>query len=186
MLDSVPYEKSREVASRVIKRYSNRKLYDTQSSKYVTLLQIAEMVRAGDEVRIVDNRTKEDKTEVTLALIISEELKNAPGGIPLNTLRALIRHDSMPPASGVHVADGGSPLAALVGAVGSFFLQEAHVGDQSDFSAARARLEQWQAAIDERVRALPDSKTVVELQGQVRKLGERLAELERRLGKKPE
>jgi polyhydroxyalkanoate synthesis repressor PhaR len=79
-------------ARRVIKRYSNRKLYDTKGSQYVTLLQIADMVRAGEEVQIIDNSTKEDKTEVTLALIISEELKARPRGIPLATLKALIRN----------------------------------------------------------------------------------------------
>lgn len=77
---------------RVVKRYSNRKLYDTKDSRYVTLLQIAEMVRSGEDVQIIDNATKEDKTDVTLALIISEELKVKPRGIPLVTLRALIRH----------------------------------------------------------------------------------------------
>src|SRR3569832_861363 len=77
---------------RVIKRYSNRKLYDTRGSSYVTLLQIAEMVRAGEDVQIIDNASKEDKTDVTLALIISEELKARPRAIPLATLKALIRH----------------------------------------------------------------------------------------------
>lgn len=77
---------------RVIKRYSNRKLYDTQQSRYVTLLQIAELVRAGEELQIIDNATKEDKTDITLALIISEELKAQPRAIPLSTLRALIRN----------------------------------------------------------------------------------------------
>ena len=75
---------------RVIKRYSNRKLYDTKDSRYVTLQQIGEMVRAGEEVQIIDNATKEDKTEVTLALIISEDLKSQPRSVPLGTLRALI------------------------------------------------------------------------------------------------
>jgi len=77
---------------RTIKRYSNRKLYDTRQSRYVTLLQIAEMVRAGEDVQIIDNASKEDKTDVTLALIISEELKARPRAIPLATLKALIRH----------------------------------------------------------------------------------------------
>jgi polyhydroxyalkanoate synthesis repressor PhaR len=75
---------------RAIKRYSNRKLYDTRDSRYVTLLQIAEMIRAGEDVQIIDNATKEDKTEVTLALIISEELKSQPRSVPLVTLRNLI------------------------------------------------------------------------------------------------
>src|SRR3954466_9728041 len=77
---------------RIIKRYSNRKLYDTKGSSYVTLLQIAEMIREGEEVQIIDNSTKEDKTDVTLALIISEELRTKPRGIPLTTLKALIRN----------------------------------------------------------------------------------------------
>src|SRR6187402_625889 len=77
---------------RIIKRYSNRKLYDTKGSSYVTLLQIAEMIREGEDVQIIDNATKEDKTDVTLALIISEELRTKPRGIPLSTLKALIRH----------------------------------------------------------------------------------------------
>jgi polyhydroxyalkanoate synthesis repressor PhaR len=55
---------------RIVKRYSNRKLYDTKDSRYVTLLQIAEMVRSGEEVQIIDNNSKQDLTEVTLAQII--------------------------------------------------------------------------------------------------------------------
>jgi polyhydroxyalkanoate synthesis repressor PhaR len=78
---------------RVIKRYSNRKLYDTKDSRYVTLLQIAEMVRGGEEVQIIDNNTKEDLTEVTLAQIIYEEQKQKAASsrnVPLQTLKDLI------------------------------------------------------------------------------------------------
>src|SRR6202451_1315656 len=75
---------------RIIKRYSNRKLYDTQGSRYVTLLQIAEMVRAGEEVQIIDNNTKGDLTEVTLAQIIYEEQKSHSRNVPLQTLMELI------------------------------------------------------------------------------------------------
>src|SRR6188474_30588 len=77
---------------RIIKRNSNRKLYDTKGSTYVTLLQIAEMIRDGEDVQIIDNASKEDKTDVTLALIISEELRQRPRAIPLATLKALIRN----------------------------------------------------------------------------------------------
>src|SRR4051794_22503895 len=75
---------------RVIKRYSNRKLYDTKDSRYVTLLQIAEMVRGGEEVQIIDNNTKDDLTEVTLAQIIYEEQKAHSRNVPLQTLKELI------------------------------------------------------------------------------------------------
>ncbi|MBI4701735.1 MAG: polyhydroxyalkanoate synthesis regulator DNA-binding domain-containing protein [Deltaproteobacteria bacterium] len=77
--------------SRIIKRYSNRKLYDTAESRYVTLQQVGEMVRSGEDVRIIDNETKEDKTEATLALILSEDLKSTPRRVPLGALRSLLQ-----------------------------------------------------------------------------------------------
>src|ERR1700730_5882803 len=75
---------------RIIKRYSNRKLYDTKDSRYVTLLQIAEMVRGGEEVQIIDNNTKDDLTEITLAQIIYEEQTAHSRNVPLQTLKELI------------------------------------------------------------------------------------------------
>ena len=77
-------------APKIIKRYTNRKLYDTVESRYVTLDEIAEMVKAGAEVQIVDNRTKEDLTTVTLAQIIFEEEKKT-SKMPLAMLREIIR-----------------------------------------------------------------------------------------------
>ena len=75
---------------RVIKRYANRKMYDTLKSRYVTLDQIAEMVREGEDVRIVDNNSKEDLTSITLAQIIFEEEKRGPR-LPVEGLRRIIR-----------------------------------------------------------------------------------------------
>ena len=76
---------------KVIKRYTNRKLYDTVESRYVTLDEIAAMIKEGVEVQIVDNRTKEDLTSVTLAQIIFEEEKKR-NRMPLTVLREIIRH----------------------------------------------------------------------------------------------
>ena len=56
----------------MIKRYSNRKLYDTQESRYVTLEELEEMIRGGREIRVLDAATGEDLTSVTLAQIILE------------------------------------------------------------------------------------------------------------------
>ena len=64
---------------KIIKRYTNRKLYDTVESRYVTLDEIGEMVKRGVEVQIVDNRSKGDLTSVTLAQIIFEEEKKEAG-----------------------------------------------------------------------------------------------------------
>src|SRR5947209_7437587 len=76
--------------ARVVKRYANRKLYDTQRSRYVTLDQIAEMIRAGDDVKIIDNTSKEDLTAMTLAQIIFEQEKKS-SFMPLSTLRNIIQ-----------------------------------------------------------------------------------------------
>lgn len=75
---------------KVIKRYSNRKLYDTATSKYVTLDDIAQMVKAGEDVRIIDNESKDDLTSVTLTQIIYEEEK-AARRVPLGMLRGIIQ-----------------------------------------------------------------------------------------------
>ena len=77
--------------ARVIKRYANRKLYDTQHSRYVTLDQIAEMIRSGDDVKIIDNKSKEDLTSVTLAQIIFEEEKRQKSFLPLQAMRNIIQ-----------------------------------------------------------------------------------------------
>jgi len=77
---------------RTIKRYANRKLYDTTDSKYVTLGDIGALVRAGEAVSVLDNRNKEDITGQTLALVIASELT---GGTKQNysvaALSALIK-----------------------------------------------------------------------------------------------
>lgn len=185
-------------ARRTIKRYSNRKLYDTRQSRYVTLLQIAEMVRAGEDVQIIDNATKEDKTDVTLALIISEELKARPRAIPLATLKALIRHRGgklltqlrespigrlMPreedgsehePLSERELSEG-PPVHHAANA------EELHVNKDQP-GGLRRTLEQWQHTIDDRIRAVvPHFSTIQELQGEVQQLSKRLEELEKRL-----
>jgi len=82
-------EKDRSV--RIVKRYQNRKLYDTQNSCYVTLDEIGQMVKQGEDVKIVDNRSGEDLTTVTLTQIIFEEEKKKKSLLPLATLKNIIQ-----------------------------------------------------------------------------------------------
>ncbi len=179
---------------RVIKRYSNRKLYDTKDSRYVTLLQIADMVREGEEVQIIDNATKEDKTDVTLALIISEELKARPRGIPLSTLKFLIRQRGEKILTQLREGPIGRliPKDQIDGELESLEMapmpvaeQEEDVSDKDKDAQPkgfRATLEQLQHSIDERIRAvLPNFSIFRELQADVRKLAERVDSLEKRL-----
>jgi hypothetical protein len=217
------------------------------------------MVRSGEEVQIIDNRTKEDKTEVTLALIISEELKNSPGGISLTTLKALIRHDSNPPPSGEQPTFAGArallglalpalgavplrPVSLRAGGLESGGVEKVHGldpdggaveddvldgADQAEGldaehreitmsdplkprpeggrsvlavsgsatteagwggsgSAEHSQFEQWRSQLEARVNGMPDLQTVVDLQGQVQRLDDRVAELEQRLSKQEE
>jgi polyhydroxyalkanoate synthesis repressor PhaR len=194
-----------EKPRRVIKRYSNRKLYDTKDSRYVTLQQIGEMVRAGEEVQIIDNATKEDKTEVTLALIISEDLKSQPRSVPLGTLRDLIQErgerlltqlregpigrlipgapgdgsaapaapEPAPPPVDPAVADGDKPAGA-----------KARLTEIVEVS--KSTLDHWQHTVDERIGAiLPGIGLIRELKDEVKRLTQRVEELEARLGTGP-
>lgn len=74
----------------VIKKYENRRLYDTGASRYVNLDDVARMVREGVEVQVVDARTGEDLTRVILTQVIMEDAKGHASGLPLDLLRKLI------------------------------------------------------------------------------------------------
>lgn len=74
----------------IIRKYGNRRLYDTSNSRYVNLAEIAAMVRRGDQLRVLDAKTGEDLTRSILMQIISEDSKGGPSGLPLEFLRQLI------------------------------------------------------------------------------------------------
>ncbi len=73
-----------------IKKYPNRRLYDTSLRRYVNLEDLAAMIRKGQELRVVDAKTGEDLTRVVLTQIIVEDAKGQPTGLPLELLRQLI------------------------------------------------------------------------------------------------
>jgi len=74
----------------VVKKYGNRRLYDTASSRYVNLDDLAASIRAGKEIKVVDAKSGQDLTRVTLTQIITEDAKDKPTGLPLELLRQLI------------------------------------------------------------------------------------------------
>lgn len=81
-----------EESIRVIKRYSNRKLYDMTDSRYITLDKIAEFVRAGQEIRVIDNQSQEDLTAIILSQILFEQEKRKRGGfLPISTLQSILQ-----------------------------------------------------------------------------------------------
>jgi polyhydroxyalkanoate synthesis repressor PhaR len=74
----------------LIKRYANRKLYNTQSSRYITLKGIADLLEAGEEVRVVDNESGEDITSITLSQILVDT-ERANRAVPGNLLSGLFQ-----------------------------------------------------------------------------------------------
>ncbi len=75
----------------VIKRYPNRKLYDTAAKQYISLERVAEMIRSGQEIQVVDHATGEDLTTLTLMQIIVEQEKRHSGFLPVNVLTDLVQ-----------------------------------------------------------------------------------------------
>jgi polyhydroxyalkanoate synthesis repressor PhaR len=181
-------------AKRVVKRYSNRKLYDTRESRYVTLLQIAEMVRAGEEVQIIDNATKDDLTEVTLAQIIYEEQKQHSRSVPLQTLRDLIHQRGEKLMTQLREGPLGRLLPedrkegeedTVVDEHSTYGGTPAKDGDKKGLiDQSREALENLQTRIDERVRsALASFSPFQQMQVEVSRLKERIEELEAKLKK---
>src|SRR5450755_3670403 len=74
----------------VIRKYANRRLYDTSNSRYINLEDIAALVRNGKDLQVVDASSGDDITRVTLTQIIVEDAKEQPTGLPLELLRQLI------------------------------------------------------------------------------------------------
>ena len=189
-----------EATKRIIKRYANRKLYDTQESRYVTLDQISHMIRAGEDVQVLDNNSKEDLTSVTLAQIIFEEEKKQRSFLPLSALRNIIQ------TGGASFQDLVTQLSESSKRVGRVFQHEdseqvqgegegeakpAISAESESHNFIRDFRESFQGSIDEWQRRLDDSmNTALEslsplapLQKEVQSLRERLAEMEKKLGK---
>jgi polyhydroxyalkanoate synthesis repressor PhaR len=76
---------------RLIKRYDNRKLYDTEAKQYVSLEELAALVRQGDHIQVVDNSTGEDLTVQTLARIIMEEGRSGKARVSTEFLHDMVR-----------------------------------------------------------------------------------------------
>jgi len=180
---------------RIIKRYANRKLYDTQESRYVTLDQISQMIRDGEDVQVLDNNSKEDLTSVTLAQIIFEEEKKKRSFLPLSALRNIIQsggesiHDLMNQISEsaervgrvLHIKEGEE-------AEGEPDKIEAEESESTNFirdfrESFQGSIDEWQRRLDESMNtALESVSPLAPLQKEVQTLRDRLADMEKKLG----
>jgi polyhydroxyalkanoate synthesis repressor PhaR len=75
----------------LIKRYPNRKLYDTEAKHYVSLEGVAELIRQGAEVRVVDNASGDDITNLVLTQVIAEQERRRGSAVPQSLLAGLIQ-----------------------------------------------------------------------------------------------
>jgi len=172
---------------RVIKRYSNRKLYDTKDSRYVTLLQIAGMVREGEEVQIIDNNTKDDLTEVTLAQIIYEEQKAHSRSVPLQTLKELIHARTEKVLADLREGPIGRLIPGVKATDEKTAVEAAQVGVGKDarpglVDQAKEKFEEVQHQLDERIKAILSTfRPFQQMQQELRRLNERVEELEHKL-----
>ena len=158
----------------LIKKYGNRRLYDTTSSRYVNLDDLAAHIRAGREVRVVDAKTGQDLTRVLLTQIITEDAKDKPTGLPLELLRQLI------------IASDEVRQEFL-----TWYLKSAFDTYEKVQSTVQNRLSEVQSAIlspvdmMKRFLGTASPKPEIETESEVQVLRKRVAELENRLGKTP-
>jgi len=162
-----------EPAPVVIKKYGNRRLYDTAASRYVNLDEIAGLIRQGKEVRILDARTGKDLTRVTLTQIITEDAKDKPTGLPLELLRQLV------------VASDEVRQEFVM-----WYLKSAFDAYEKVQGAVQSRLGEVQSAILSPVEMMakflgssPSVRLGTEGGTELQALRKRVAELEARLGK---
>jgi polyhydroxyalkanoate synthesis repressor PhaR len=192
-----------EVQPKVIKRYSNRKLYDTERSCYVTLDEISRMVKEGVEVKIIDNKTKEDLTTVTLTQIIFAEEKKQRSILPLATLREIIQTGGESISEFFHktIAEPVTHFTEGAGKKMDKIFKRAD-GDPAPpeaerrehgtvrewFDLQRTSLEEWQHRVEESMRdglanltSLPKIRIELErIRGRMEDLESRISKLEQR------
>jgi polyhydroxyalkanoate synthesis repressor PhaR len=166
----------------LIKRYANRKLYNTQTSRYITLKGIAELIEAGDEVRVIDNETGEDITSVALSQILVDSEREGRE-VPRSLLSDLLHRggDALYDAfrRGVGDASGG--------------FEELRQGVRRMVRTDRDKLSEWMAFqppdVDEIVQKavervfklldLPRRSDILALNENLRQVAEALERLER-------
>ena len=169
---------------KIIKRYANRKLYDTVESRYVTLEEIGEMIKQGTEVQIVDNRSKGDLTSVTLAQIIFEEEKKR-GRMPLGVLRDIIRSGGETVTEFIQKEVQPRVNSLREGAEASLKLLKKDTAlDRSRelLGATQVALHDWQKKVDERLHLAVEAMTSFPGIGrELQQIAGRLAELEKRI-----
>jgi polyhydroxyalkanoate synthesis regulator protein len=152
-------------------------------------LQIAEMVRGGEEVQIIDNNTKDDLTEVTLAQIIYEEQKAHSRNVPLQTLKELIHARTEKVLADLREGPIGRLIPGVKPTDEKGVVQEATPAPAPAkdmkptlVDQAKEKFEEVQHQLDERIKAiLATFRPFQQMQQELRRLNERVEDLEHKL-----
>jgi polyhydroxyalkanoate synthesis repressor PhaR len=175
--------------AKIIKRYQNRKLYDTQQSCYVTLEDIAKMIRNNEEVVVIDNKTKKDITSTTLTQIIFEAEKKAKNFISIDTLREIIQTGSGSISSYLEkMLPAGAARPAAVAAApsnGSVAHAAATVGDNANLDQllenTTRSFDDIQKKLEDRIRVAGGNNGVADVQERINQLHQKLSTIETKI-----
>jgi len=178
---------------RVVKRYANRKLYDTTTSRYVALDDIAALIRGGEEVEVTDNETGADLTAVTLAQIILEEERRHKSMTSLPLLRELVRYggDAIAGVTSRGMEALGERLGGKLGEMRE--LAERRVSEIAEggrpvlddvLTSSKRRMEDLQRRVDQGIKgSLERLRSYPGIGGEVERLEGRVREIENRIRK---
>jgi len=170
----------------VIKKYANRRLYNTQSSSYVTLDHLCEMVKDGVEFEVRDARTGDDITRSVLTQIIFEEEKKR-SQMPLGVLREIIRHGGEAVAGfyaekAGKVADKRGELKSKTDSLREGLEEKVRgVFQSSPTSSVREAVDELRGKVDTAVKSVVETLGGPAAQAEIDRLQKKVEELETRI-----
>jgi len=175
-------------AARIIKRYPNRKLYDTTESRYITLNEIATLIREGADVQVFDSRTGDNITSVTLAQVLVGEEKRRHRTIPIQKMADLIHQSGefiqkKIPVVGTIREGAERKVQEILGHGSAEEIRDIVANTQHAYEEMQRRADERIQFVVSTVRSIaPLTRDIQELASQVRSLSERVTELERKAG----
>lgn len=170
--------------SRIIKRYPNRKLYDTNESRYITLNEIAQLLRDGIDVQVFDSRTGENMTSVTLAQVLVGEEKSHRRTIPIQRVASLIQHSGeylqkrLPSVNTIR-EEAEKKVQEILNHSSAEEIRDILVNTHHAYEEVQKKADERIQFVMNTVRNIaPLARDIHELRRQIRELGERVAKLE--------
>jgi polyhydroxyalkanoate synthesis repressor PhaR len=190
-------EKPAPDVPRPIKRYRNRKLYDAEAKRYVTLEDLGAMIGRGHDLRVVDQTSGEDVTPLTLAQVVLEGIKQRSARIPRQVLTRLVRMGFGPTSDGddwpgpqeaaTRAREEAERIVAGLISRGRLTLEEALTLRQEIAQSVHRLVAEAQAGIEGRIRGLLEradhgkgNPSLGSLKGRLSTLETYLAENQRR------